>query len=125
MDSPLGSRYPNGQSSDSIYAASRRSCLDGSHCAVQPMSRAVSMKNTSKACSQSVFGRRSDRPFHPARLWEAALEAPRLPPTLRSKGFFWVAARPQRLWQWSTAGAGFHRLMLNLTATLTLTLPLP
>ncbi len=38
------------------------------------------------------------------RLWEAAFEASRLPPTLRSKGFFWVAARPQRIWQWSTAG---------------------
>ena len=49
---------------------------------------------------------RSERPFHPARLWDAAFEAPRLPPTLRSKGFFWVAARPQRLWQWSTAGEG-------------------
>ena len=53
---------------------------------------------------------RSGRPFHPARLWEAAFEAPRLPPTLRSKGFFWVAARPQRIWQWSTAGEGVDAL---------------
>ena len=49
--------------------------------------------------------RRSRRPFHPARLWDAVFERPTLPPTLRSKGFFWVAARPRRVWEWSTAGA--------------------
>ena len=43
---------------------------------------------------------RSQRPFHPLRLWERVLERDALPPVLRSKGFFWVANRPEVAWEW-------------------------
>ena len=51
------------------------------------------------------FVYRAERPFHPERLWQAVAEGSALPPVLRSKGFFWVAARPLLVWQWSTAGS--------------------
>ncbi|SKV93036.1 Hypothetical cobalamin synthesis protein P47K/CobW [Mycobacteroides abscessus subsp. massiliense] len=44
---------------------------------------------------------RSDRPFHPQRL-NAALEA--LQGLLRSKGFCWIASRPDIAAIWSQAG---------------------
>ncbi|EIE22547.1 cobW-domain-containing protein, partial [Coccomyxa subellipsoidea C-169] len=53
----------------------------------------------------SSFVYRSTTAFHPLRLWRRVLEDNALPPTLRSKGFFWVANRPEVVWEWSTAGA--------------------
>ncbi|KAK9904078.1 hypothetical protein WJX75_003912 [Coccomyxa subellipsoidea] len=53
----------------------------------------------------SSFVYRSARAFHPLRLWQRVLEDNALPSTLRSKGFFWVANRPEVVWEWSTAGA--------------------
>ncbi|KAK9830193.1 hypothetical protein WJX72_010225 [[Myrmecia] bisecta] len=53
----------------------------------------------------SSFVYRSTLPFHPARLWQRVLEERALPPCLRSKGSFWLAARPHLVWEWSTAGA--------------------
>ncbi|BDA45884.1 probable metal chaperone YciC [Coccomyxa sp. Obi] len=53
----------------------------------------------------SSFVWRSARAFHPERLWRRVLEDNALPPTLRSKGFFWVANRPELVFEWSTAGA--------------------
>lgn len=43
-----------------------------------------------------------DRPFHPERLWEA-LNA-QWTGLLRSKGFFWLASRPNQVGIWSQAG---------------------
>ncbi|CAL8470514.1 g10056 [Coccomyxa elongata] len=53
----------------------------------------------------SSFVWRSATAFHPERLWRRVLEDNALPPTLRSKGFFWVANRPELVFEWSTAGA--------------------
>ncbi|MEM7348232.1 MAG: GTP-binding protein [Chloroflexota bacterium] len=50
----------------------------------------------------SNFVYRADRPFHPARLAEF-LEIDR-PSLLRSKGFFWLASRPDEAGFWSQAG---------------------
>ncbi|WP_305093330.1 GTP-binding protein [Prescottella sp. R16] len=44
---------------------------------------------------------RSDRPFHPARLESALTELKGL---LRSKGFCWIASRPETVAIWSQAG---------------------
>lgn len=52
---------------------------------------------------------RESRPFHAARLWEflngdgAAWEG-----VLRSKGFFYLATRPDDYWNWSQAGSDFR-----------------
>jgi G3E family GTPase len=50
----------------------------------------------------SSFVFRADRPFHPARLM-ATLERD-FEPVLRSKGFFWLASRPEAVGFWSQAG---------------------
>ena len=63
------------------------------------------------------FVYRAERPFHPGRLWQAVAEGSALPPVLRSKGFFWVAARPLLVWQWSTAGS-LARIHLRPACTL-------
>lgn len=49
----------------------------------------------------SSFAYRSDRPFHPDRLIEALSEVRAV---LRSKGFCWIASRPDLVGVWSQAG---------------------
>jgi len=46
---------------------------------------------------------RSRRPFHPERLYAWMHES--LPGVVRSKGFFWIATRPEQTFLWSHAGA--------------------
>ena len=46
---------------------------------------------------------RARRPFHPARLHAWMDES--LPGVVRSKGFFWIATRPEQTFLWSHAGA--------------------
>ena len=50
----------------------------------------------------SSFVYRARKPFHPERLWEAVQN--KLPKTLRSKGFFWVATQADIVGVWSQAG---------------------
>jgi G3E family GTPase len=50
----------------------------------------------------SSFAYRSDRAFHPERLW-AQVNAG-WPGVIRSKGFFWIASRPELAGVWSSAG---------------------
>ncbi|WP_432061843.1 GTP-binding protein [Streptomyces sp. S1] len=55
--------------------------------------------------SSLVF--RSDRPFHPGRLWTfvtTGLDSGAFGRVLRSKGFFWLASRPRVTGLWSQAG---------------------
>jgi G3E family GTPase len=56
--------------------------------------------------SSTVF--RSDRPFHPGRLWAfvtEGLDSGAFGQVLRSKGFFRLASRPQVTGLWSLAGS--------------------
>jgi G3E family GTPase len=56
--------------------------------------------------SSTVF--RSDRPFHPGRLWTFVTERLDSGPygqVLRSKGFFWLSSRPGVTGLWSQAGS--------------------
>ncbi|WP_030577820.1 GTP-binding protein [Streptomyces anulatus] len=56
--------------------------------------------------SSTVF--RSDRAFHPGRLWTfvtEGLDSGAYGQVLRSKGFFWLASRPHVTGLWSQAGA--------------------
>ncbi|MFE3113640.1 GTP-binding protein [Kitasatospora indigofera] len=56
--------------------------------------------------SSLVF--RSERPFHPGRLWELVadrLDTGEFGQVLRSKGFFWLASRPNVTGLWSQAGS--------------------
>ncbi|MET8630211.1 GTP-binding protein [Kitasatospora sp. NPDC004669] len=56
--------------------------------------------------SSLVF--RADRPFHPARLWHLVshrLDGAEFGTVLRSKGFFWLASRPDVTGLWSQAGS--------------------
>lgn len=56
--------------------------------------------------SSTVF--RSDRPFHPDRLWTFVtdgLDSGRYGQVLRSKGFFWLSSRPNVTGLWSQAGS--------------------
>lgn len=46
---------------------------------------------------------RARRPFHPQRFWELMHET--WPGVVRSKGWFWLATRPDMAGQWSQAGA--------------------
>jgi G3E family GTPase len=50
------------------------------------------------------FVYRSDRPFHPARLLDFIESDDGLDAVLRSKGFFWLASRPDDVGYWSQAG---------------------
>ncbi|MEU9489871.1 GTP-binding protein [Streptomyces decoyicus] len=56
--------------------------------------------------SSTVF--RADAPFHPGRLWNFVteeLDSGAYGQILRSKGFFWLASRPNVTGLWSQAGA--------------------
>ncbi|MFJ6997847.1 GTP-binding protein [Streptomyces sp. NPDC003090] len=56
--------------------------------------------------SSTVF--RSDRPFHPGRLWDFVtrqMDSGAFGQVLRSKGFFWLASRPHVTGLWSQAGS--------------------
>ncbi len=51
----------------------------------------------------SSFVFRSEKPFHPYRLWDFI--ANDFPPTIiRSKGLLWIASRPEQAINWSQAG---------------------
>lgn len=45
---------------------------------------------------------RARRPFHPARFWDVVKNS--LPGVVRSKGYFWLASRPEYAGSWSQAG---------------------
>jgi G3E family GTPase len=47
---------------------------------------------------------RERRPFHPGRLWALINDQRFFRNVLRSKGFFWIATRPELAWSWSQAG---------------------
>jgi G3E family GTPase len=49
---------------------------------------------------------RARRPFHPERLWDFVQQVP--DGLLRSKGFFWLASRPDETLLWSQAGGDFR-----------------
>lgn len=50
----------------------------------------------------SSFVFREQRPFHPERLWDVLTSLPK--EVVRSKGFFWVATKPEIVALWSQAG---------------------
>lgn len=53
------------------------------------------------------FVYRARRPFHPGRLVAAAKEGRLLGGVTRSKGYAWLASRPQHVAVWSSAGVSF------------------
>jgi G3E family GTPase len=46
---------------------------------------------------------RARRPFHPQRVWDLA-HGRAFDQMLRSKGFFWIASRPEHAYEWAQAG---------------------
>lgn len=50
----------------------------------------------------SSFVFRARKPFHPIRFWKVLHES--WPGVIRSKGFFWIASRPDHVGVWSQAG---------------------
>jgi len=44
------------------------------------------------------------RPFHPERAFEFFHDTEKFGKLIRSKGYFWLASRPEFAWQWSQAG---------------------
>jgi G3E family GTPase len=54
----------------------------------------------------SSFVYRSQKPFHPERLWHVLNREWR--GVVRAKGFFWIATRPDVAAQWSQAGRSFQ-----------------
>ncbi|MBL7647018.1 MAG: GTP-binding protein [Candidatus Hydrogenedentes bacterium] len=52
---------------------------------------------------------KADRPFHPVRLWFLLNDSETFfGPILRSKGFAWLATRPDQVYEWSQAGVAVH-----------------
>ncbi len=52
----------------------------------------------------SSFAYRARRPFHPQKFYEFLHNTDRFGKLLRSKGFFWLATRPDYVGQWHQAG---------------------
>ena len=50
------------------------------------------------------FSYQARRPFHPERAFEFFHNTEKFGKLIRSKGYFWLASRPQFAWQWSQAG---------------------
>ena len=50
------------------------------------------------------FSYRARRPFHPERAFKFFHGTEKFGKLLRSKGYFWLASRPEFAWQWSQAG---------------------
>ena len=50
------------------------------------------------------FSYQARRPFHPDRAFEFFHNTEKFGKLIRSKGYFWLASRPQFAWQWSQAG---------------------
>lgn len=50
------------------------------------------------------FGYVARRPFHPERVHEFFHNTEKFGKLIRSKGYFWLATRPEFAWQWSQAG---------------------
>ena len=50
------------------------------------------------------FGYVARRPFHPERVHEFFHNTERFGKLIRSKGYFWLATRPEFAWEWSQAG---------------------
>ena len=50
------------------------------------------------------FSYAARRPFHPDRAFEFFHNTEKFGKLLRSKGYFWLASRPEFAWQWSQAG---------------------
>ncbi len=57
------------------------------------------------------------RPFHPQRAFEFFHNTQKFGKLIRSKGYFWLASRPEFAWQWSQAGGiaryGFAGMFWN------------
>ncbi|MFL2847062.1 MAG: GTP-binding protein, partial [Pseudohongiellaceae bacterium] len=52
----------------------------------------------------SSFSYQARRPFHPERAFEFFHNTEEFGKLIRSKGYFWLASRPEFAWQWSQAG---------------------
>ncbi|MCY3605470.1 MAG: zinc metallochaperone GTPase ZigA [Gammaproteobacteria bacterium] len=50
------------------------------------------------------FGYVARRPFHPERVHEFFHNTEKFGKLIRSKGYFWLATRPEFAWEWSQAG---------------------
>lgn len=50
------------------------------------------------------FSYSARRPFHPERVFEFFHNTEKFGKLIRSKGYFWLASRPEFAWQWSQAG---------------------
>ena len=50
------------------------------------------------------FSYQARRPFHPERAFEFFHNTEEFGKLIRSKGYFWLASRPEFAWQWSQAG---------------------
>ena len=50
------------------------------------------------------FSYQARLPFHPERAFEFFHNTEKFGKLIRSKGYFWLASRPQFAWQWSQAG---------------------
>lgn len=50
------------------------------------------------------FSYSARRPFHPDRIFDFFHSTEKFGKLIRSKGYFWLASRPEYAWQWSQAG---------------------